>query len=689
MSTPQPVFRVHPAFGIARVGNSEEFYLGPETMAGLPIAPGIDTGNPLVTGGLPIRAGTESTVITSDELRDRAGRMKRQAARFRIIHYPEAGSGPETYPSGAGTEVVVGSVVGGKTVRDIVWTVHLANKKANSYLLNDELGLAVYEKANAEHLNLRNAAEGPDPNNAARLRRLVIDAGPRAVRGTEAPSVRFDKATIASFATETADIEAMPHYPKSFPDDAFTQLYTPAGPIDTLGELRTDDKGRLLVLPAWGRACGWLQPNGQPFPLIGGLIAPGEYGDVNADGWFDDTADGPVSARIVFDDGSSASVVPAWVIATDPSYAPQTLNVVSLWDDMFDTWVRRLDLMPSIFNHRFNDDFKPLFDDHLRPIFRAPALQRWNTNLPARAIAAHDAVGAIGAQDEPADTIMTGLAYVRDPNAPAQSNIGAPFMPLSMGDAGKAFLSVTLTQYFFLTQWNRGRFERSATQQLGPGEYLDRAVMVNCLGGRFAPGIEMTFIVRDPAIYQADWERSGAGPFRLRARPLDYRRVQASQPFLTVGYVPLHPGPDGLRPAALEPGDVSKFMAVPWQTDYNACATHNSAPNPTNSTALYWSWPAQRPVAVHAAADVRDGQLGPQRYSIRGPGTASDDLGNAGRYQNLIDIVLNWHRLGFVIQGSAISGPTRYSPEVYLEVASQLDDPGIAPWPMNSNDLGG
>ncbi|WP_241299822.1 LodA/GoxA family CTQ-dependent oxidase [Burkholderia stabilis] len=683
------VFRIHPAFGIARVGTSDEFYLGPETMAGLPIDPSVDVGNPNVTGGLPIKAGTESQVISSDDLRDRGGRMKRQAARFRIYHYAAGDGSEERYPNGGGTEVSIGSVIGGRTVRDIVWTVHLANKKANAYMLNDELGLAVYEKANASHLNLRNAAEGEDPDNAARLKKLVIDAGPRAIRGTSHGSVRFDKATIATYVAEHGTIQSMPHYPKTFPDDSFSQLYTPTGMIETLGELRTDDQGRLLVLPAWGRACGWLRPDGTPFPLIGGLIAPGEYGDVNADGWFDDTADGPVSATLVFDDDSTASVVPAWVISTDPGYAPQTLNVTSLWDDMFDTWVRRMDLMPEIFDHRFNRDYRPRFDDHLLPIFRAPALQRWNTNLPARAIAAHDAVGAIRAQDDPRETIMTGLAYVRNPNVPEQSNLGAPLMPLSMGDAGKAFMSVSLTQYFFLQQWNDGKFERGEHLKLGPGEALDRTVMVNCLGGRFAPGIEMTFIVRDPAIYQQDWQTSGAGPFRLRARTLDYSTVQASLPFLTVGYVPLHPGPDGLRSAPLEPGDVSKFMAVPWQTDYNACATHNSAPNPTNSTALYWSWPSQRPVAVHAAADVHDGKPGPQRYSIRGPGTATDDLGNAGRYQDLLDIVKHWHRIGFVIQGSAIAGDTRYSPELYLEVASQLDDPPIDPWPMNSNSLDG
>ena len=686
MSDSQTIFRIHPAFGIARVGNSDEFYLGPETMAGLPIEPGIDTGNPKVTGGLPIKPGTEATVISSDDLRDRGGRMKRQAARFRIYAYPRQAL--ERYPTGKGTEIVAGTVINGRKVRDIVWTVHLANKKANSYFLNDNLGMAVYEPANRSVLSLRNAAEGADPDNAARIRKLVIDAGPRAIRGVNQSPVRFDKATLASYATADASIATIQAYPKSYPDDSFAQLYTPSGKIDTLGELRTDEKGRLLVLSGPGRACGWLRPDGTPFPLIGGMIAPGEYGDVNADGWFDDTGDGPVSAKIVFEDGAVEDVVPAWVVTTDPSYAPQTLNVISLWDDVFDTWVRHIDLLPELFDHRFSDAYRPIFKDHLEPIFRAPALQRWNTNLPSRAIAAHDAVGRIAATDDPARTIMTGLAFVRDPNVANQSNIGAPFMPLSMGDAGKAFLTVTLTQYFFLQQWNKNHFERKAAVRFGPGEYLDRAVLVNCLGGRFAPGIEMTFVVRDPAIYLTEWEKTGIGPFRVRARALDYSTVQYNQPFLTVGYIPLHAGPDGIQPAPIEPGDLTKFMAVPWHTDYNACGTHNSAPNPDNSSTLYWSWPSQRPVTVHTAAETHEGQLGPWRYSIRGPGTATSDLGDAGRYQDLIDIILNWHRIGFIIQGSAITGEKSFSPDFYLEVASQLDEPEITPWPMNSTAVG-
>ena len=677
MAASGSVFRVHPAIGIARVGNSDEYYIAPETMAGLP---GSSPGMP--TGGLPIKAGTESEPITSADLRDRYGALKRQAARFRVYRY--SADEARSYPTGAGTEVRIGSEVDGKTVVDVIWTVHLANKKANSYVLNDDLGIHVYEPAHASELELRNAGEGPDPDNPARIKRLVIEPGPRAIRGTDTEPVLFDKGTLASFCGPRGEIETIPWYPKSFPDFSFPKMYTPVGTIDSIGELQTEDDGRLLVLPAHGKACGWLRPDGTPFPLIGDAIGPGVYGDVNADGWFDDTGDGPVSAVLVFDDGTVEPVHGAWAIATDPGFAPQIRNVVTLWDDIFDTWVRRLDLVPAIFARRFKHSYQPSFEDDLYPLFRAVALQRWTTNLPERAITAHDAVGAIASTDAPGDTILSGLAFVRNPNNEQQANVGAPFMPLSMGDSGYAYLTVTLTQYFFLQQWDSGRAQPGPGPELGPGEYLDKATLANCLGGRFAPGIEMTYIVRDPWVYEQEWQELGCGPFRLRARVLDYAQAEYNQPFLTVGYVPLHPGPDGITPARLEPGDASKIMAVPWHTDYNSCATHNTAPNPTNSTTLYWSWPAQRPVQVHRAEDVHDGKLGPQYYSVRGAGTEADDLTNAGRYQALIDIVLNWHRIGFVIQGSAIDGDIPYSADQYLEVLSQLDVPEITPWPMNS-----
>ncbi|MFI0482942.1 LodA/GoxA family CTQ-dependent oxidase [Actinomadura sp. 9N215] len=681
-------FRVHPAIGIARVGNSAEYYLCPETMTGMPVR-----NDEATVGGLPIRAGTEADPITSGDLRDSAGALKRQAARFRIFCYPDEGA--HAYPAGEAMEIRVGSEIGGRKVTDIVWTVHLANKKANCHVLNDDLGIHLYEPEHEERRYLRNRAEGPDLGSLERLERLVIDPGPRAIRGTNAGPVAFDRRTTPC-AENGGEITPYPSYPRAFPCDRFDRLYEPAGRIDALGELSTDEFGRLLVLPAPGRACAWYGPDGRPFPLFGGMLSEGVYGDVNADGWFDDTGDGPVSATLVYEDGGTQPVHGAWAVTTDPGYAPQIRNVVTLWDDMYDTWVRKLGLRPDLFGDgKFDRAYRPAFDDDLAPVFQAAALQRWTTNLPDRAVSAHDAVGDIDAHSQPADTVLTGLAYIRDPNDTPQSHIGPPYMPLSMGDAGLAFLTVTQTQYFLLQQWDRGRAQPGDGPPLGPGEYLDKAVLTSGLGGRFAPGIEMTFTVRDEEIYRRDWRESCCGPFRIRARPLDYAAAYADRPFLTVGYIPLHPEPG--RTAPLEPGDASKFMAIPWQTDYNACATHNVAPNLPKSTTLFWSWPAQRPTQVYRAQDVKHGRLGPQYYSVRGKGTVSPDLGETGRYQDLLDSVRHWHRIGVILQGSRIEGGAEHSPRQYLEVASDLDEepsenPKITPWPMNSghwNDFSG
>jgi hypothetical protein len=657
------LYRIHPAIGIARVGNSEEYYLGPETAAGLPL-PG-QPDNP-ARGGLPINPATGAT-ITSKDLRDANGGFKRQAARFRIFQYPD--QNPVSYPTGQGIEIQIGSSVNGKTVKDIIWTVHLANKKANTYVLVEEApnaGIVSYQNGNLPPIRNLSVANG-DPNDPKRITMLTIDPGPRTISGSNAPGVKFDTATIASIYRAGSGIVQLGDYPKSFPGDSFANLYCPAGPIDTLGELRTDGDGRLLVLGGYGRACGW------------DVTPPYLHGDVNNDNWFDDASDGPVSAALVLDDGSVQQVqVGAWVTATDPGYAPQTLNIVSLWDDVYDTWVRNLALAPALYHQgAFQPSYKPPFPDQLQPIFQSVALQQWNINLSSYGIVAHNQVGQIDATTVPSQSIINPItSYIRDPNNAAQWSQGPPLMPGSLGDSNQDFLVLSKTQYFLLQQWQNNSYSAGAGPALGPGEYLDKVVLQNCLGGRFSPGIDLTFIVRDPDLYIKDWQNS-SGPFRIKPKPLAYDGVKQGVPLLTEGYVPLHTGNSGV-----EPGDICKFMAIPWHTDYNSCATHPPTNSPDSTTVLYWSWPAQRPVAVYPAKLNPSVPPTSQLWSVRGSGTASPYPQNWGRYQNRIDIVLNWSRIGVVLQGNAIDGGN-FSADVYLEVESLLDDSGdpVQPYP--------
>jgi L-lysine epsilon oxidase-like protein len=146
----------------------------------------------------------------------------------------------------------------------------------------------------------------------------------------------------------------------------------------------------------------------------------------------------------------------------------------------------------------------------------------------------------------------------------------------------------------------------------------------------------------------------------------------------------------------LEPGDISKFMAIPWQTDYNSCSIHQTKINTAdvnttfgNELTLYWSWPSQRPDAVYPAADVVGGVLPDQVWSIRGPGTLTTDPKTTATFQDPLDSVQKWDRIGIVLQGKAIG--EGYPPDFYLETQSRLPTAGqsvnvVPDWPFNAND---
>jgi hypothetical protein len=88
--------KIHPAIGVARIGNSGEApFIGPESPDQAPGEPGT--------------------------YKDASGAIRRQAARFRVYGYNAAG------------EVVRELKPGESGVTEIRWTVHLANKKAAWY----------------------------------------------------------------------------------------------------------------------------------------------------------------------------------------------------------------------------------------------------------------------------------------------------------------------------------------------------------------------------------------------------------------------------------------------------------------------------------------------------------------------------------------------------------------------------
>ena len=117
----------------------------------------------------------------------------------------------------------------------------------------------------------------------------------------------------------------------------------------------------IVAVGGYGRTTAW--------SINGRSTAPLEH-DTNNDGWFDDTSDGPVTATLIFTDGSHQGVQGnAWLVATAPGYAPQVFNSVSLWGDIFDNWVRHLALKPTLFREgAFQEDYKPSYAETVEPI---------------------------------------------------------------------------------------------------------------------------------------------------------------------------------------------------------------------------------------------------------------------------------------------------------------------------------
>ncbi len=574
------IYKIHPSIGIARVGDSDEYYLAPETPGGLPLLP---DGRPFTPAGF----------------RDGQRRLRRQGARFTVYRYDE--------PGGPGVEVRPGK--GG--VARIEWTAHLANKKATWYefkVLSGEFGYT------SDH-RLRNAGVTGKPERE----KLIIDPGPRTLNGPN-QSAEFDRKS------------APRGYHPTFPPKDLEPC-----PIHTLGGLRTDAKGRLIVLGGHGRSGSRTHP-------------PAIQDYANNDGWWDDTSDGPVTARVVLDGGKAVEAAPSWVLVAPPRFAPQLLNLVTLWDTVFDTSVRNLGLRPDIFKDSlWNFDYQPSWEGDIRPILERAEHYPWVVAIPPKP---HQfELGKLGDPNPEYNEFRRYYLHVvrkpDDPNVLISEKTGLTLMPYLLGDNcfepgpyWSNYLTVTDTQYFFLHQWAAGKFRTSPPPALPPAEALDRAALENCVGGAFSPGIEMTWISRNPLIYSE--------PFRLK-----HRKDVPN---------PLSLGLD--LQAGLEPGDACKFMALPWQADYNECSAEQPQQDPDRF--LFW-WPVQRPLFVY-----REHHGGLRQE----PWVGTDKDQNAPDYLQFaedVEMVTKWKYLGFVFNVGTEEKP------LFVEVEREPFPKGKAP----------
>jgi hypothetical protein len=696
-------YKIHPAIGIARLGNSPtDFYLAPESCGALPID--VDP-----SGRIPLVNGQEQPITT---FRDANNLVKRQAARFRVYIYDDQSpqGRPITVgaqPNGAGGDHIEGVGTRGQLV-DIQWTVYLANKKSSWYEWHELQGEHGYDPG----APVRNADVTGDTD---RLK-LIIDPGPQTISGT---------GSRAEFAKGKNPFAAQSFPPPLNPNS-----------IDSLGEIRTYDDHSLFVLGGFGNSGTSKSGPGEP--------QTHDY--ANNDGWYDDISDGPVVATLVYWNEqdqtlSYVQAVGAWVMVGYPRVVPQIPDIVTMDDLLYDMYVRKFNYAPYLYGEAeaaaqipptghgtrvqrrdsgpadqpkacddpiapakmFNPEYFPYWDTEIYPILSRPYLYGFTvailgTSDPHEIGAsgyfnmAQISVPPSGGNDPYLRQRQFIYSMLRQPgeeneltteipmHTPGMLPLELPKMPLLNGDnpltntVVSKFFRLTDTQLFLLKQWADGKFIGGnlpngsppiGPPPDGPGVALDRGVLSNCLGGAFCPGAELTWFIRNCRLFEVKMKNGVItnGLYRIRHN-LSIGPNATSESvgdtlginYFTVNGLTL--GEDLSK--GLEPGDLTKRNAVPWQCDFNECTT-----NPTDVTYDGWNvinlpqkqrltygvvwWPAHRPLQVTVAADpANPGNGGPARdWAEPIPETDQGDT----------MMVSLWNQLGFLMNFGTYAQP--------------------------------
>ncbi len=454
--------------------------------------------------------------ITS--LRDESGALKRQAARFRIYGIDETGE-------------VVAELTSEDA--DITWSVHVANRKSAWYRF-----LAALDIPDAGTAAMKSPRRNADVKGHDRAT-LVIDPGRKSIAG---PSQAGDTA----FKLDGGKFKGVPV---------------------SLGELRTDERGRLLVLSGHGRS---ESPSGAP------LITADQDSFNNADDWFDDTSDGPVTAEVTVD-GRQIPVEGAWVVVAPPNYAPDVIGWRTMTDLLTDLYVEK-GWLPTPSRVRFHVDVLPV-------LRRLSNLQWVNAGFAAmfgrgRPMDFDDPqfIDRLAAPPrDDADPYRELRRELFNAFRPSTSMVHEPRLwPWIYGDAFGSFdatsprnsLALTKLQAWILNEWAAGRFERDdpmptleSLEQAPVAEQpgiLDRAALTYCLADAFHPGCELTWPMRQLSLYES--------AFRIRRRTDSDPEPDLGPQLDQTNALSLN-GPVHAQP----PGGLTRWMALPWQGDTAFC----------------------------------------------------------------------------------------------------------------------
>jgi L-Lysine epsilon oxidase N-terminal/L-lysine epsilon oxidase C-terminal domain/Iron-containing redox enzyme len=531
--------RIFPPIGIARVGNSQEsegYFIGPEW------------------------PNQRLSADKSFRYKDAHGALKRQAARFRVYAFDSKGRAIAELTS---------------QNAEITWTVSLANRKASWFRFSGAHRAILHfnDPGHEPPARLTDTSDPDFDDNFVKRDDFVFrnESVGRPTKGGKWDRKLRDEELSIQCEKQTLCGPNLGHSSQDRGKWAFTGSFLKKNTV-YLGELRTDEEGRVFVLGGHGISAGY-NSGGDPDP--NNWIT--HY--ANNDWWHDDTSDGPVSASVKLKDGTLVEVRgAAHVICAPPDFAPDTGNLVTLFDAMQQAAVDH-SLKSKELDGLFPDG-KTEYHRDIEPMLQRIQGYSWVSGLGLRGHGPEksgeflttklirllkDPNSAEGSRQR--EAIFSMIRKPPAPDVDPEQDDKDPerirqasmyFMPPLSGDEGtrvsgvpSKWLTVTRLQYEHFRRWSENNFETgpelTGTPHVPPRDLqthpqaLTRSVLDRCVGGAFYPGIEMTAIVRVKELY-----------------------VEAFRIASNVG-----------------PGEITQHMACPWQADFFECNSN-------------W-WPGQRP----------------------------------------------------------------------------------------------
>ena len=607
---------IYPTIGICRVG-------GASIADGVVTAPEVPGLYPNPEGGFKVGTGS----------------IKKQVQRFFVYGFDENGD-------------VVRELTNSDNV-NIDWSVRVANTKAAWYGFNNPMDLGA--NGPGTPAKLRNSSITGDD----REDMLVIDSGTVNISGNNINEEGNDDRHMlnGTFWGKKSKSRASDHFSGQAPIGV------------NLGKLQTDDQGRLKVVPSDGVSKSVIDNN----PIV-------DF--TKNDAWYDDWCDGTVHARVTLETGETLSAKPSWVVCCGPDFAPEIPPFTTLYDRVHSAMINKY---AADHNPRVKKPAILSFSKDIYPNFHRLGLMKWVASAALHRQGWLD-VGDFSDMDyikKLADNSAENKAFRRhvfkqfraytESSTPDEVQYKLPYMAGSAIDystSPQRYYMMPHLQYWILKKWMKGHYDNDFDQLTTPEDEgitsihdldlneqphaLTRAALEPLSGGAFHPGVELTWVLERPELFDDE------EPFRIAFKD---REILSENMGRLITPEETIPPVDGVHaeeyypigPQA--PGDLTRWMGLPWQPDAYSCQGINFA---NDFPTLVW-WPALLPVDVFpefAFNQISRADLTKEEkmafVNTRVPwsrgGGGIGYHAEAGYFDGLNRMVFAWEQMGFVVK---------------------------------------